>query len=137
MNLFGNGGDGSSMRFGLSFVIAAYLIYLGFNLIKTAVTTGAEGMPTPVAIIFGVLFIVAAGLLVFFRFKEYKETKAEREAEEAREAAEAEALEAAEAAKAPEVLEDQYSSAEGAAPDDSSSPAEAEPLEDLDTSDEE
>ena len=84
--MFGKNGGDPMIRFGLSLLIAAYLVYLGFNLIRAPFSAeGTMGMPPWVAILFGILFIVAAGLVVFFRYQDYKRDKAEYEREAAEE----------------------------------------------------
>ena len=87
-----NRGD-PSMRMLFGAVISAYLIYLGYDLLKSA-ASGVEGMPVWAAYLFGIVFIgVGAGYLLM-KFKAYREYKnrEEEEAGEIQEAGEAEEM---------------------------------------------
>ena len=88
-----NRGD-PSMRLMFGAVISAYLIYLGYDLLKSAVS-GAEGMPLWAAYLFGIAFIAVGAGYLLMKFRAYREYK-NREEEEAGEVQEDGAAEAEE-----------------------------------------
>lgn len=83
----GNGNDGGDrrdprMRMTFGAIVAAYLIYLGYSLLK-GYFAGEEGIPGWAAILFGAIFIIAGAGYILYQLKLYREFKAADEAEEA------------------------------------------------------
>ena len=70
----GNNGY-TSTRIMLLALVAAYIIYLGVNILL-GVYRGEGGIPVPVAILFGVLFIAAGIGYLYYLFKQYMALKA-------------------------------------------------------------
>lgn len=77
------------VRMALGAVVAAYLIYLGYGLIKSYLN-GEQGMPGWMAVLFGLLFIACGGGYLFYQYKQYMVNKKQQEEEERLYAEEAE-----------------------------------------------
>lgn len=72
-----NGGNNgyTSTRILLLALVAAYIIYLGVNILL-GVYRGEGGIPVPLAILFGVLFIAAGIGYLYYLYKQYMALKA-------------------------------------------------------------
>ena len=111
MGLFGNNGNDEQNdqneqrmvpRTALMSLVAAYLMYLGFNILR-GWYQGDPGMPPWVAVLFGILFIVAGGAYLIYLLMPYLKKKSGEESAAAPENGEPAALpENGESAAAPE-----------------------------------
>ena len=111
MGLFGNNGNDEQNeqneqrmvpRTALMCLVAAYLMYLGFNILR-GWYEGDPGMPPWVAVLFGILFIVAGGAYLIYLLKPYLTKKSGGESAAAPENGEPAALpENGESAAVPE-----------------------------------
>ena len=111
MGLFGNNGNDEQNdqneqrmvpRTALMSLVAAYLMYLGFNILR-GWYQGDPGMPPWVAVLFGILFIVAGGAYLIYLLLPYLKKKSGEESAAAPENEEPAALpENSESAAAPE-----------------------------------
>ena len=87
MGLFGNNGNDEQNdqneqrmvpRTALMSLVAAYLMYLGFNILR-GWYQGDPGMPPWVAVLFGILFIVAGGAYLIYLLLPYLKKKSGEE----------------------------------------------------------
>ena len=87
MGLFGNNGNDEQNdqneqrmvpRTALMCLVAAYLMYLGFNILR-GWYEGDPGMPPWVAVLFGILFIVAGGAYLIYLLMPYLKKKSGEE----------------------------------------------------------
>ena len=87
MGLFGNNGNDEQNdqneqrmvpRTALMSLVAAYLMYLGFNILR-GWYQGDPGMPPWVAVLFGILFIVAGGAYLIYLLLPYLRKKSGEE----------------------------------------------------------
>ena len=87
MGLFGNYGNDEQNdqneqrmvpRTALMSLVAAYLMYLGFNILR-GWYQGDPGMPPWVAVLFGILFIVAGGAYLIYLLLPYLKKKSGEE----------------------------------------------------------
>ena len=87
MGLFGNNGNDEQNeqneqrmvpRTALMCLVAAYLMYLGFNILR-GWYQGDPGMPPWVAVLFGILFIVAGGAYLIYLLLPYLKKKSGEE----------------------------------------------------------
>ena len=111
MGLFGNNGNDEQNdqneqrmvpRTALMSLVAAYLMYLGFNILR-GWYQGDPGMPPWVAVLFGILFIVAGGAYLIYLLLPYLKKKSGEESATAPENEEPAAIsEKSESAAAPE-----------------------------------
>ena len=111
MGLFGNNGNDEQNdqneqrmvpRTALMSLVAAYLMYLGFNILR-GWYQGDPGMPPWVAVLFGILFIVAGGAYLIYLLLPYLKKKSGEESAAAPENEEPAAIpEKSESAAAPE-----------------------------------
>ena len=111
MGLFGNNGNDEKNdqneqrmvpRTALMSLVAAYLMYLGFNILR-GWYQGDPGMPPWVAVLFGILFIVAGGAYLIYLLLPYLKKKSGEESAAAPENEEPAAIpEKSESAAAPE-----------------------------------
>ncbi|MDO4620642.1 MAG: DUF308 domain-containing protein [Lachnospiraceae bacterium] len=70
-------------KFGISVLVALYLMYLGYNLISSILKSEEIGMPVWVAVLFGALFIGFGVFYIVLSYRVYKNAIADAEAAEA------------------------------------------------------
>ena len=109
MGLFGNNGNDEQNdqneqrmvpRTALMSLVAAYLMYLGFNILR-GWYQGDPGMPPWVAVLFGILFIVAGGAYLIYLLLPYLKKKSGEESAAIPEKSESAAAPEKEDGKAP------------------------------------